>query len=360
MKQAVDHHNNFGFLRLLFAVFVIISHSAEIIDGNRSRELLTNIFGTLTLGELGVDSFFLISGYLVLQSFHASSSVLSYLGKRIRRIYPGFLVAYFVCICFVGPFVGVVLGALTSKEIARVILDAALLNPPRVPGFVGLPGTSLNGSMWSISVEFRCYLFVILFATIGIYRIRTVLVGITIGLLVLSAYHFRPVIPMTATILGDPYFLIRCLSLFCVGSVFYELRSNIPYRGEYAFIALCVLVLFMSNSFFSETAFALLGGYVIFWFALHFKSRLFQKINGGKDDISYGVYLYAWPIQSSIVYFYQVRSPWLLMALTIPISFAAGLASWRIVERPIRDYGRRVVNQTIRPRSPTNSKQDRI
>lgn len=337
----VDHNNNFGFLRLLFAVFVIISHSAEIIDGNRSREFLTQFFGTMTLGELGVDAFFIISGYLVLQSYETSSSIRSYLGKRIRRIYPGFLVAYFICIFCIGPFVGVAFELLSYKDIGRIFIDAILLNPPRLPGFIGLPGPSLNESMWSISVEFRCYLFVIIFACLGIYRRRMLLLCLTVVLLVLSALHFRPIIPMTATILGDPYLLIRCLGLFCVGSIYYEFRSIIRYRGAYVLVAVCCLFICMYYSFFSEIAFGVFGGYVIFWVALRFKSRVLQKINGGKDDISYGVYLYAWPIQSAIVYFFHVRSPWLLIALTVPISFAVGFVSWRAIEKPAKYFGMR-------------------
>jgi peptidoglycan/LPS O-acetylase OafA/YrhL len=97
------HRNNFGLLRLIFAMCVLVSHSIELVDGNRSREPLTFIFGTLSLGELGVDGFFLVSGYLIAQSFENSASVLLYLGKRILRIYPAFVVAFVLSIVVVGP-----------------------------------------------------------------------------------------------------------------------------------------------------------------------------------------------------------------------------------------------------------------
>ena len=56
--ERASRNNNFGALHLLFAVLVIRSHSFELVDGNRSRELLTRIFGTISFGQLGVDGFF--------------------------------------------------------------------------------------------------------------------------------------------------------------------------------------------------------------------------------------------------------------------------------------------------------------
>src|ERR1700682_1934130 len=102
-EAPTSHRNNFGLLRRVFAMCVLVSHSFELVDGNRSREPLTFIFGTLSLGEFGVDGFFLVSGYLITQSFETSASSLSYLWKRILRIYPAFIISFVISIAIVGP-----------------------------------------------------------------------------------------------------------------------------------------------------------------------------------------------------------------------------------------------------------------
>ena len=65
----MKHNNNFGLLRLVLALLVLLSHSSEVIDGNRSREVLTSIFHTISCGDLAVNGFFLLSGYLIVQSW---------------------------------------------------------------------------------------------------------------------------------------------------------------------------------------------------------------------------------------------------------------------------------------------------
>ncbi|RYD28140.1 MAG: acyltransferase, partial [Lysobacteraceae bacterium] len=76
---------------------VVLAHTPELIDGNRSRELLTRLFGTISFGELAVNCFFIVSGYLISASYLNSPSAGSYLSKRVARIYPGFIVAFAIC-----------------------------------------------------------------------------------------------------------------------------------------------------------------------------------------------------------------------------------------------------------------------
>jgi peptidoglycan/LPS O-acetylase OafA/YrhL len=328
-----DHRNNFGFLRLLFASLVIVSHSAEIIDGDRSREILTNIGGTLTFGEIAVDAFFIISGYLVLKSYENSGTLISYVSKRARRIYPGFCVACIVCIFVLGPFVGVDFRSLTSEAYLKIFFQILTLNGPDLHAFPGLPSHSLNGSMWTIVYEFKCYLLIILVARVGLYR-RPVVFGLATAILLLSnELHWPTYIGPLARIVGHPTLFIRLAAMFCVGSCFYLFRSQMIYRPLIAAGAALTLATCVYFSIFPESAVAVLGGYLVFWTALHVRSDFLMAINSN-NDISYGVYLYAWPVQSSIVYFFQMHSPSLLMALTFPVTFVIGALSWQFVERP--------------------------
>ena len=83
------------------------------------------------LGQLGLDGFFLISGYLITESYQKSRSSGEYLLKRILRIYPGYVVAYLICILAVGPFVGGQFAAILNPKLWLAI---PLLHDPNMPG----------------------------------------------------------------------------------------------------------------------------------------------------------------------------------------------------------------------------------
>lgn len=194
MIQNLEHRNAFGFLRLLLASLVIVSHTAELKDGNRSREILTNIAGTLSFGELAVDFFFIISGFLITRSFLRSSDIFSFFIKRAGRIYPAYIVAFLVCLLVVGPLGGTPLPE-WPRHVMRQLLNIPFLRCPSLPDvFVGQPYPFLNGAMWTLSYEFSCYSVVVILGICGFYKRKYLFLSV-FSLSVFSYFLHKPILP---------------------------------------------------------------------------------------------------------------------------------------------------------------------
>ncbi|MEJ1937762.1 acyltransferase family protein, partial [Nostoc sp. NIES-2111] len=270
-------NNNFGFLRLVFALLVILAHSPEMIDGNRDREILTRLTGSMSFGELAVDGFFLISGYLITQSFERSSSVFEYVTKRVLRIYPGFIVAFVILLLVVVPLGGGHIDP-SGSFLGKAIYNLAILSPLQVDGvFEGLAYPFLDAPMWTIPYEFRCYLLVVVFAAIGLNRHRAVYAGITAGLLGLAAFGVHYELGPVARITGQLQELCRLLSVFMVGGVYSLSRDVVRYAWRIAGFAAILLPLLLMTPPLAETAWAVLGGYLVFWFAFQVRSDWMQN-----------------------------------------------------------------------------------
>lgn len=333
-----DRNNNIGFLRLLFASFVILSHSFLLIDGNRSRETLMSLFGTLSFGEVGVDGFFLISGYLITKSYNNCESYGQFVWKRILRIYPAFVVAYLFSSLIAVPMAGGNLAEISGIQWLKLFNNMVLLKSPPsfTQAFSELKQSSLNGSMWTLSYELKCYLFTIIIFILLAYSRKLLLLLITtlmaaamIGLyLQFNTNEFASFPDFTMYPV-----IIRFLSIFLCGSAFYVFRDKIVYRGLYALAFGVTLFFLMFNPLLAEPALSVLGGYIIFWLSFNVKNQFLGNINSNRD-ISYGVYLYGWPIQNLIILYFPGVTPLELFISAMAIAAMFGLMSWRFVEKP--------------------------
>ncbi|PFH08606.1 peptidoglycan/LPS O-acetylase OafA/YrhL [Collimonas sp. PA-H2] len=324
--------NNFNLCRLVLAILVIVSHGPELIDGNRHRELLTQLFHTISFGEFAVDGFFLISGYLIVQSWHETPQAFSFLKKRVLRIFPAFVAWSLISAVIVGPLAA---GPryFIQFDIPMFVWNMLTLQVPRTPlVFMGSHYALLNGSMWTISFEFKCYLAVLAFGVSGLLRHRITWLSTALILLALNAIHNFGVQTTCAGFcdLANPIY--RLSMFFFAGGSFYLYRDSLRYDKKFLVVLVPLLLTALFRIATAEIALATLGGYLLFYFALTPISALswFNKL----PDVSYGLYLSAWPVTKLLIMYYPGISAHTLVPLTTLICIILGTASWYVIEKP--------------------------
>ena len=336
MTAQDNRQNAFGALRLFFASLVIASHTPQMFDGSYAREPLKMLFHTVSLGELAVDGFFLISGYLITASF--ISDPRSYLLKRVLRIYPAFVVCFLLCVFLVAPLGGADLASVPVREWAKLAANVVLLKAPQAPAaFEGLPYAALNGSMWTIAYEFRCYLLAAVLGLLGLYRRPRIYLALTVLVVLANFLFLLPVGDMIERaarplygILGTPTQGARLTGAFMVGACFKLFPTT--YRAPYAAITGVLLLAALFVPGLASVALITLGAYVLFWFAYNASWSPLRTINT-KDDISYGVYLYAWPAGTLLLWWWR-DMPLVAHGLaTLAISLLFGFLSWHLLEK---------------------------
>lgn len=352
MTAIIDSHkgppreNGFGLVRLLLASAVIAGHAPELLDGNRLREPLTRLFGTLSLAELAVNGFFLISGFLVTGSWLRSAGAADYLGRRLVRLYPGFLVAFALSVFLVAPLAGGSLVGLGPAWWFRMPTDAMTLALPDVPGsFAGLAVPSLNGAMWTIALELRCYLLVVLLGWTGILARPWRLAFAAILCFTLHALISRSQFDafkgsiLVREAMVDPYSFTRLSGHFIVGALLLRVWPAGRASWSTAALAAAGLACGLSVPSLAEPASSLFGGVLLL--ALARAPLGWVRRIGERTDISYGLYLYAWPVMSLMILFVPKVAPGRLALATLIAAGACGWISWYLVEAPALRWLRR-------------------
>ena len=324
--------NNFNLLRLSFAILVIMSHSPELAASDPNREDLDHLFQTLSFGGLAVSGFFLLSGFLIVQSWNNAPRPMEFLRSRVLRIFPAFIVATLVCAFIVGPLAATRSSYFADFWIPGFIVGTLLLQPPIVPSV--FPGTHypvVNGAMWTISLEFVCYLGVLLAGLCGITRRRNAWFAFTICTSAVFIFHRFGLLGgvRNENFLSHP--LLSLASFFLVGGCYCLFRANVVFDASRAVIAGVIIVVAIPTSL-RELALLTAGGYLLFYFAFKPISCIanFHKL----PDVSYGVYLYGWPVQKLLLWYVPTMSPWLLFALSCVLALLCGVVSWYAVEKP--------------------------
>ena len=239
--------NNLDIMRVVFASGVVLFHSFlfTTVSGDDPLERLTG--GTANLGGESVAGFFVMSGLLITSSWMRRPDVRGYLTNRVLRIYPAFLVVCAFCLLVVGPLGAADIGDYFSLlDPARAVLDALTLGRIQpVAAYQDLPNVAgeLNSSLWTIRIEFVCYLLVLALGVIGLLRrSRVVLALFLLTLVVRIGVHVPSVLERLPA--RDRLFAYRdhldLVAFFLAGVCFYLYKDRITRSRALAVVALAV------------------------------------------------------------------------------------------------------------------------
>lgn len=324
--------NNLSLLRLAAAFAVLFAHSWPVVEGAGAQDPVTRALSAaldqpVALSGLAVHAFFVISGYLVTKSALTRRSPLQFAAARVLRIYPALLVHVLIVALFIGPLI-------TGIPVAQYFLDA------RFSEFVAnnalmwnatyeLPGVfeerlskAVNASLWTLPVEIRCYLAIGFLLAAGLLRSWTVAaLLVVLGGLSMFAPELRA--------LGEANAASN-IFYFMFGALVFLFREKVPANGVFSL----GLLLAGAAAFRAGSGPLLVGaglGLSVLWAGL-IAPKLFDSARW-LGDPSYGVYLWAYPIQQIVVETTHVVDPWAVTAIAGVLTLAAGVLSWRLVER---------------------------
>ena len=338
-------NNNFDFLRFLFALLVVVSHSYPLSgDNERSQWIYKITNGQIVLAQIGLSGFFIISGYFIFQSLERSKDLLDYFKKRFLRLFPALAVVLILSIILV-PFV-------YEGEVSFFKNTAVYTYVPYNLSLYGFQSSikgvfdtnayhAINGSLWTIRYEFSLYIAVAL-----LFFIRTqkqlvtfmLLVGFTIFMLLYTFCLNR---------FGDSSLFglqgIHVLNLgtfFISGSLFASLQfEKIKHKSIILGISVLILVLSLYFNFYDSVKHLVFPIVVLL---IGFIPLPFICTFGKFGDMSYGIYIYSFPIQQTLMYYYKMNT-YSLLIYSVLLSICFGYVSWHLIEKRALKYKRKHV-----------------
>ncbi|WP_170336040.1 acyltransferase family protein [Ruegeria arenilitoris] len=323
--------NNLNLIRAVAATAVLVSHAWPITQGPAVAEPLYNIFGR-SLGTLAVYVFFGISGFLITASFQRSSSRISFVLARVLRLFPALAVNLLLVAFLLGPLVTTLSfrdymsgGAPLSFVLHDLALFPLIYTLPGV--FTDQPVEAVVGSIWTLRHEVLCYLGVFLAGLIGFwttpFRAALALAIYVVGWLALAL--------LPSELPGLVTAFHRLSVPFAIGIAFWIWRDRII-LSFWPLIPLAALAWITKDTVLATPSFILTLVWATFWLA-YIPGGAIRKFNN-LGDYSYGIYVYAFPIQGLAVYLFGPQSPLENILFSLPPTLALSILSWQWIEAP--------------------------
>lgn len=318
-------YNNFDLFRLIAASLIAWLHAIIFVAGNSDNHPLL-----LSFGRSALSAFFIMSGFLITQSYLNRDNLIEYMASRVLRLFPSLWLCILFCALILGPLVTTLSlhDYFTNPEVWRFIKFNALLHL-----YYTLPGVftnnpipyAVNSSLWTLLYEFKLYVVIGLFGVLGILKHPYLRVICALG--ILGALY--------AT--NNFAYFYYCFVLGALANFFKEKIVLSPW----ILIGLYVICWLLRNTgflYFSVSYIAL----AYLCFCLAYMPFLRDNYITRYGDFSYSVYIYAFPIQQTFMHFFHFKSAWTLSLSAMPVIYTIAAFSWFYIERPALRQKRRI------------------
>jgi peptidoglycan/LPS O-acetylase OafA/YrhL len=319
-------------LRILAAVMVIFGHSYAVLGSViGASQPLHYVFPGIVTHVTGVNFFFTISGLLITLSWLRRPELGRFLRARFLRIWPALAVCVTLTAFVIGPLV-------TSMPLHKYFIDGDASGTPLGFAFYRsilvarpfLPGVFehnpvpryVNGSLWTLPIEATMYLCVAALGVLRCFRFPWLtsagIVGVFAYLVVLPAYFGAP----------TPWLGYVQAGFFGAGCIACLLRRYVPVSSGLMLLILVAAIVSRKTMHLMPFTWLAIGYFVLWFCYVPRMPRIPRDI-----DLSYGTYLWAFPLQQVLV-MSGVGNPLSVFAITTPIVLGIAALSWFLIEKP--------------------------
>ncbi len=321
-----------AWLRLLAATVVVLFHSFAL---NRlwARDPLGMLMPGTDLGQFGVQIFFFLSGLLVAQSYARHASIAKFALARVLRLYPALVAATLFTIA---------LAAWSSALPLETFLlhhDTLVYALQRASGLVAndaLPGAFatnplplVNGSLWTLPIEIKMYIGVAGAGLLGLLTRKWLLAAVVAACAVLITIYPQS-FPITPDFRGTRLIVL----MFALGALCFAWREHIPLSIPAALVGVALLYVFPAARA-HVVVYSLLTSYLVL--TIGYNPRLQNALPPLATDLSYGIYVYSFPVQQTLIEHWGgsfAGNPWLLFPAAMCIVAPIAALSWFGLEKP--------------------------
>lgn len=332
------HYNALTLWRLVLATGVVFWHSWPLTGHEIRYAPVARL-----LSDMFADGFFVISGFLITAAWIRRPHLKEYWASRLLRIFPGLWVCLLAIAFIIAPIAAkiqhtsVTLASELGYFANNALLNVAYIGIDGTPTGVPYPGV-WNGSIWTLFFVLLCDVMVSVLGIVGLLKRRW-----TIPTLFVLAICWCAYVSYTPPLHSWPQMLARFSVVFLAGAMFYQYQDKIPAR--WSLVALCAAIVAASG--FTQNYRAIgalpLAYVIIVSGALIRKARL-------RNDFSYGVYIYAFPIQQLLATCgLAPLNPFAFFAIATTAVMPVAALSWFVVEKQAAALKNRIFRRSATP-----------